>query len=179
MVVFSFYLAQVVIFTAVALSWAGLAKLDVGLSAPDAKKAEPWVLLFILWIAIEWAIVSVLPVEVDPAWVEELEQLSLGEEYLLSIILGPISEELLFRGAMFAALMRRWGIWAAAIVPSLLWSLLHTQYEWWFVASIFVSGILLAMIRWTSGSLYLPIGLHAATNLLATLDAHGLLGSTA
>jgi transposase len=36
--------------------------------------------------------------------------------------------------------------------------------------------VLLAMIRWKSGSLYLPFALHAAWNLLTTLSAHGMLG---
>ena len=80
---------------------------------------------------------------------------------------------------MFAALLRRWGIWAAAIVPSLIWGLLHVQYEWWVVASIAGSGVLLAMVRWKSQSLYLPVGLHAAWNLLVTLNNRGLLGSVA
>lgn len=80
---------------------------------------------------------------------------------------------------MFAALLRRWGIWTAAVIPSLLWGLLHIEYEWWTMASFAGSGVLLAMIRWKSGSLYLPIALHAGWNLLATLSLLEWLGNGA
>ncbi|HEV2080002.1 MAG TPA: CPBP family intramembrane glutamic endopeptidase [Allosphingosinicella sp.] len=108
-----------------------------------------------------------------------MEQLSFGEELILSVLLPPVMEELLFRGAMFAALLRRWGIRAAAVAPSLLWAFLHVRAEWWFMASLVGAGILLAMIRWKSGSIYLPVGLHAAVNLLVALSNHGLLGPPA
>jgi membrane protease YdiL (CAAX protease family) len=172
------YIADFAVVTALALLWARRSKLDLALSAPAYRKAEPWVLLLILWHTAEWAITTFHPLGVDPVWLARQEQLSLAEDLILSLILAPVSEELLFRGAMFAALMRRWGIWTAALAPSLIWGLLHVQYEWWVMASIAGSGFLLAMIRWKGGSLYLPMGLHAAWNLLVTLNDHGLLASS-
>jgi membrane protease YdiL (CAAX protease family) len=35
------------------------------------------------------------------------------------------------------------------------------------------------MVRWKGGSLYLPVGLHAAYNLLAMLEGHEVFGSAA
>lgn len=170
------YLVTFVILTAFVLLWAARSKLDLGLSAPAIGKAEPWILLFILWCVAEWAIPIFWPIEVDPDWLTRMEQLSLGEDLIVSVLLAPVFEELLFRGAMFAALLRRWGIWAAALVPSILWGILHMQYEWWGMASLAGAGVLLAMVRWKSGSLYLPLGLHAVWNLLVTLDDRGLFG---
>ena len=106
-----------------------------------------------------------------------MEQFSLLDELIVVVVLAPVCEELLFRGAMFSALLRRWGIRTAAIVPSLIWAIIHIQYEWWFVASIAGSGVLLALVRWKGGSIYLPIALHAAYNLLVTLYNRGLLGN--
>lgn len=173
------YLADFAILTAIALLWARWAKLDLGCSAPALKHAEPWVLLFILWCTAEWAISIFLPVYADPDWQAAMEQLSLGEELIVTVLLAPVAEELVFRGAMFAALLRRWGIWTALLVPSLIWGLIHVQYEWWLAGSIAGSGVLLAMVRWKGGSLYLPIGLHMAWNLLVTLRNHNLLGPVA
>ena len=136
-------------------------------------------MVFVLWSTAQWAITIFRPIDVDPDWLAMMEQLSLAEDLVVSVLLAPVSEELLFRGAMFAALLRRWGIWSAVVIPSVLWALLHVQYEWWVVGCIAASGVLLAMIRWRSGSLYLPVGLHAAENLLATLSDRGLLGSVA
>ena len=158
------------IFAAIALLWARWSKLDLGLSAPAFRRAEPWVLLYILWSTARWAISLFLPNEVDPEWLKRMDQLSLGEAIIVIGLVGPVAEELLFRGAMFAAILRRWGIWAAALVPSLISGLFHLQYEWWVVTSIIGSGVLLAMVRWKGGSLYLPVSLHAAWNLLVILN---------
>ena len=173
--VFVIFLAQCAILMTVALLWAKWSELDLAFSAPAFRKSEPWILLFILWCTALWALSSFLPIEVDPGSGERMDQLSLGEDLVVSVVLGPLSEELVFRGAMFASLLRRWGIWAAVLVPSLIWGLLHVQYEWWLVAAISGMGALLAMTRWRSGSLYVPVGLHAAWNFLVTLDDHGLL----
>lgn len=176
---FANHFADFVILTTIALIWGMWARLKLGLSRPAYWEAEPWVLLFILWNTAEWAISLFWPTVVDPEWLAERERLTLAEHLIASALLAPVAEELLFRGTMFAALLRRWGIWPAALVPSALWALLHVQYEWWVVASTAGSGVLLAMVRWKSGSIWLPIALHAAGNLLATLAWHNLLGSGA
>jgi membrane protease YdiL (CAAX protease family) len=172
-----YHLVDFAVLTTIALLWGRWSKLDLGFSAPAWRKAEPWILLFILWCTAEWALSNFLPVYVDPEWLEQWKQLSLGEDLIISVLLAPVCEELFFRGAMFASFLRRWGIWTAALVPSLIWGLIHVQYEWWVVAAIAGSGMLLAMVRWKGGSIYLPIGLHAAWNLLVVLNDRGLFGS--
>jgi membrane protease YdiL (CAAX protease family) len=167
------------IYAAIALLWARWSKLDLGLSAPAFKRAEPWVLLYILWSTAEWALSLFMPYEADPEWLKRIDQLSLVEDIIVGTVLGPVAEELLYRGAMFAAILRRWGIWPAVLVPSIIWGLSHSQYEWWVVTSITASGVLLAMVRWKGGSLYLPVILHAAWNLLDTLNYRGFFGSAA
>jgi len=167
-----------VVITAVVLLWAKWAKLDLGLRVPALSGAWPWILLYIVWCGAEWVAARAHPIEADSQWVERVAQRSLLESILLFAMIAPLWEELLFRGAMFSALMRRWGIWAAAIVPSLLWALLHLQYEWWLVASLAGSGMVLAILRWKSGSLYLPLILHASGNLMAALGIHHLSNPT-
>jgi hypothetical protein len=75
---------------------------------------------------------------------------------------------------MFSALMRRWGVWAAATVPSLIWASGHIKYGGWTMAWILGLAILLAVIRWKSGSLYLPLSMHAAHNLSNIPASYGL-----
>lgn len=176
---FVFYFLAFTFLTAVVLLWAAWSRLDLGLSAPAIGKAEPWVLIFILWCIGQWIIPIFWPIEVDAGYLSRMEQLSLGEDLVVSVFFAPAFEELLFRGAMFAALLRRWGIGAALLVPSILWAFLHLQYGWWEMAWLFGTGVLLAMIRWKCGSLFLPVGLHAAWNLLVTLSDRGLLGPAA
>ncbi len=162
---FTAALAEFAIVVAGTLLWAKWSKLDLGLRSPAMRGAWPWVGLFLLWTAAEQAVAASYGIETDLKWADELDRLSLPEDLMLFAVLGPVKEELLFRGAMFSAMLRRWGIWPAIIVPSLLWGLLHIQYEWWYVASVAGSGVILAIVRWKSGSIWVPLGLHAAFNL--------------
>jgi membrane protease YdiL (CAAX protease family) len=163
---FTAELVLLAISAAATLLWARWSKLDLALRRPVLAGAWPWAALFVLWCAVETFVVAAIrPVEVDAEWLEEIEQLSGADYFLLTVVLDPLWEELFFRGAMFSALIRRWGIWVAALVPSLLWGLAHAQYEWWYMASIAGSGVVLAIVRWKSGSIWLPVGLHAAFNL--------------
>jgi membrane protease YdiL (CAAX protease family) len=176
---FTQWLAGDLVLTAIVLLWAKQSKLDLGLRAPVFKGAWPWISLYIAWYAADWAIFALYPAEEGPEWLNQLQRLPLLEELVLLVVTGPVFEELLFRGAMFSALLRRWGIWVAAVVPSILCGLLHIGYEPWFVASIAGSGVVLAIIRWKSGSLYVPLCLHAAGNLLVALDPYAWFAGTA
>ncbi len=159
------YVAVDTILSLVVLLWATWSKLDLGLRSPIFREAWRWIALFVAWIGIEAIILWFHPFDLDPRLVDELERFTFAEKIVIIVLLGPFFEELLFRGAMFAALLRRWGIWPAIIVPSVLWGLLHTQYEFWFVCSIIGSGVILAVIRWKTDSLYVPLVLHAGYNL--------------
>ena len=155
----------------VAFLWAKSSNLDIGLRAPALRDAWIWIALFIAYCVAGWVVALTYPTEIDEGWLNEVLRLSLSEDIVISVILGPIAEELLFRGVLFSAIMRRWGIWAAIILPSILWSLTHFQYEPMVIVAFCGAGILLAVIRWKSGSLYVPLALHAAYNLAVVLDA--------
>ncbi|HYD14414.1 MAG TPA: CPBP family intramembrane glutamic endopeptidase [Allosphingosinicella sp.] len=174
---FAAWLAQDLIFIAIALLWAHVAKLGLGLRAPAFRAAWPWILLYMVWFAVEWLAFTVFPSEEDPALDAMLRELGLAGALVLIVVTGPLFEEFMFRGVLFSGLLRRWGFWAAAIVPSILWGLWHWGYEAWFIASIMGSGVVLAIIRLLSGSLYLPLALHAAGNLLVTLNNFAWLDS--
>lgn len=87
---------------------------------------------------------------------------------LALVVLGPLFEEVLFRGFMFAGLQHsRLGNPGAIIITAALWAAIHLQYDIYGIATIFTMGILLGVVRMKTGSLYLTLGLHAAVNLLA------------
>jgi len=156
-----------------AVLWARWSKLDLGLRSPDMEGAWGWCLLYVGWFAAEHVVNTFYrPIAVDPAYLKELEQLSVPQDVLLSALLGPLAEELLFRGAAFSALMRRWGPTIAVAVPSLIWGLIHVQYEAWSIASIAGSGVVLAVVRWRSRSIYPSLALHAGGNLLSMMNVN-------
>ncbi len=81
------------------------------------------------------------------------------------VVLTPIGEEILFRGFLFRGWLRApRDAWPVIVVISLLWALIHVQYDWYVIGQIFVFGLLLGWLRWASGSVILTILLHALIN---------------
>lgn len=90
---------------------------------------------------------------------------------LLTFIV-PIYEEIVFRGCLFGALKYWFGgrTYPAAIVMSLIFTLLHTQYaDWRTLFLLFLVSLTLSIARVKSDGLYLPIMLHMAMNGIVTL----------
>jgi uncharacterized protein len=87
------------------------------------------------------------------------------------VIFGPAGEEVLFRGFLFRGWVRSSrSLWPAVFVISLLWALLHGQYEPIYLVQIVAAGLFLGWIRWASGSILLTFFLHALFNIEATLE---------
>jgi len=109
--------------------------------------------------------------------VEELVSQHLLLSLLMAVILAPLVEELLFRGAIFAPLRRKNRIWAYA-VSTLAFAFLHIanallfapSFDLFFIMLIYIpSGLALAWVYERSGNIWTPIFLHAIWNLIAVL----------
>jgi membrane protease YdiL (CAAX protease family) len=88
-----------------------------------------------------------------------------------AIILAPAGEEVMFRGFLFRGWARsERSAWPAIVVISILWAVLHVQYDWAGMLQIFIVGLFLGWIRWRSGSTLLTFVLHALFNLEATVE---------
>ncbi|HEY2138252.1 MAG TPA: CPBP family intramembrane glutamic endopeptidase [Xanthobacteraceae bacterium] len=99
---------------------------------------------------------------------------------LAIIVIGPVGEEVLFRGFLFRGWIRPGvpGVVAVAVI-SLLWAALHVQYDPVGMTQVFLSGLLLGWIRWRSGSTLLTIVLHLLVNLEATIETAAKIGWSA
>ncbi len=96
---------------------------------------------------------------------------------LALIVVGPALEELLFRGFMLEGIRRsRAGPVVALLLTSVLWAACHTQYSWHGIVSIFVYGLLLGAVRMKTNCLWTCFAMHAATNLLATVQVMVKMG---
>jgi tetratricopeptide (TPR) repeat protein len=83
------------------------------------------------------------------------------------VIVGPIVEEILFRGLIYAALERRLGISGAIVISSLLFALVHLQVVYFI--PIFCLGLVLGWARSRTNSLGLPILIHILNNSIALI----------
>ena len=91
--------------------------------------------------------------------------------WFAAIVVAPAGEEWLFRGFLFRGFVKsERSLWPAIVVISLLWAALHIQYDWAGILQIFIIGLFLGWVRWTSGSVLLTFLLHALFNLEGTLE---------
>lgn len=105
------------------------------------------------------------------------------DAYLLAIMattLGPLMEELFFRGFLFPVVARRWGAAWGVFFAALPFALLHMQqygYSWGILVVIFGVGVVCGIVRAVSGSVAASFLVHAGYNgaqmLLAVSLTHG------
>jgi hypothetical protein len=81
------------------------------------------------------------------------------------VIAAPLGEEIFFRGYLFPALRKSWGVLAAMLVSGALFSLVH--FEWVGFLGLMEIGVMLAALRLWSGSLWAAIIGHAVNNAIA------------
>jgi membrane protease YdiL (CAAX protease family) len=86
------------------------------------------------------------------------------------VFLGPFFEEVLFRGFLFEGFSRsRLGVAGTIFLTALVWAGFHLQYGFFEIASIFVLGLILGVMRYKTGSIWAPMIMHAFNNLVAVL----------
>jgi membrane protease YdiL (CAAX protease family) len=79
----------------------------------------------------------------------------------------PVIEEILFRGLLFGAFQKWWGVTGAIPASAFLFACIHLQLFGFF--QLFFVGLILGWARSKSGSLGLPVLIHALNNSLATV----------
>jgi membrane protease YdiL (CAAX protease family) len=105
------------------------------------------------------------------------------DAYLLAIIavtLGPLVEELFFRGFFYPVLARRWGVAWAVFLTALPFALMHMPqygYAWGALLVILVVGIVCGVVRAVTKSVAASFLVHAGYNgtqmLIAVLWTRG------
>ena len=89
-----------------------------------------------------------------------------GTAFVLTVtIAAPLGEELFFRGFAFPALAKDWGLVAAMLVSGVFFSALHMDAVGFL--GLMEIGILLAALRWSTGSLWAAVLGHAVNNGIA------------
>jgi hypothetical protein len=89
--------------------------------------------------------------------------------FVVVTVLAPVVEELTYRGLGFAVTRDRFGLAAAVAITSLAFGLAHGLVVALPILTLF--GVVLALLRARTASLYPPIVLHAVFNGLALLLA--------
>ena len=91
--------------------------------------------------------------------------------FLAVAIAAPLTEELLFRGFLFGALRARGlGPGATIAATSVLFALIHTQYDVWDMSLVFVMGLLFAGARAQFNSIIPSMAMHGFVNGVAFME---------
>jgi len=87
------------------------------------------------------------------------------------LIVGPVGEEIVFRGFLYQGWSQsRLGTIGTILLTSVLFGLMHWTYSWIGIFSIFYFGLLVGWLRWRSGSLLVPMLVHFVCNLLFLIE---------
>ena len=89
--------------------------------------------------------------------------------YVALALVGPLVEELLFRGLLTAAFRRRFGPWRTALLTSALFALAHLLPR--VIPPIFLLGLALALVYERVGSTVPGIMVHCVYNGIAVTAA--------
>jgi membrane protease YdiL (CAAX protease family) len=133
-------------------------------------------------IAAADALTFALGKDMVPAFQIELHrtaraQGSLPWLWLAIIVAAPVGEELLFRGFLFRGFVHepRDAV-PGILIISLIWSMLHVQYDWFGTSQVFVIGLLFGFVRWRTGSTTLAILMHVLLNLESVVETVIVMG---
>ena len=87
------------------------------------------------------------------------------------VIAAPLFEEMFFRGFLFKGLASsRIGPIGAITLTAIFWAMIHTQYDAYLIGTIFCMGLLFGAARLQTGSILVPLVLHAFTNIVSTVE---------
>lgn len=110
---------------------------------------------------------------------QDIQQLgvstSLGLRFALALVVvsvGPLVEELLFRGVLLSALLQRFRTGWSIVISSLAFALVHLpglQYQWYALPELALLALVLAWLRLRSGSIWPGVVAHGVNNLLGVL----------
>ena len=153
----------------------------LALHGPGWKTAGKWCLVVLLFIAATDSITYLIQGRIVPPVMEQVYGTAqfVPLLWLAFVVVAPFTEELFIRGFLFQGIVHsRLGAAGAIVLTSVVWSILHTQYDLYGIVLIFLGGLLLGYARLRSGSVYVPIAMHMMQNAVATLEVALVLART-
>jgi membrane protease YdiL (CAAX protease family) len=94
---------------------------------------------------------------------------------VMVVVVGPVVEEAVFRGALLEGLVARFGRWPGILLQALLFAAFHRSL--WMLVPTFVLGVVLGWLAHERDSLWPPIALHALYNAITVAAAFLVAGS--
>ena len=132
-----------------------------------------WMGVLLLLLIFEGFALEAMGVEQTPNFMLNIEYPNRLSIYLLLfsvMFMAPLIEEVVFRGFLLKGFSKTFmGAEGAVALTSLLWAVMHLQYEFAYVAVIFMIGLVFGYARIKTGSLFVPMTMHMVMNGIASL----------
>ena len=141
--------------------------------SPSWLRTRPWAVLF-------WSVIAAMGAVIPSAWWQEMmpELPNLMENefdmimsnrwgYLSIGLLAPLSEEIVFRGAILKSLLHaeHLPVWGAIAISAVFFALIHFNPAQ--MPHAFLIGLLLGWMYWRTGSILPGVAFHWANNSIA------------
>lgn len=143
----------------------------LGIRAIPPREWLRWMLVTLVIVAQMDIVLYLVKGELLPVqWVEIYRSVHSPWLFWLALIVAtPVFEELIYRGFLFEGIRAsRLGGVGAVMITTLIWTLVHQEYDPLEFAMIFIFGLVLGMARLRTGSILLTMGLHMLHNLIAS-----------
>jgi uncharacterized protein len=141
----------------------------LGLNSLSVRAVILMILISCLLLVVFAAASSLINPEADSQFTLEAYKSSVWPVlfWIAVVIFAPLFEELFFRGFLFTGLINSsLGPAGTIAITSVLWTILHIQYDIFGMATILVLGIIFGTIRYVTKSIWSTLILHATWNLL-------------
>jgi membrane protease YdiL (CAAX protease family) len=145
----------------------------IGFKEPSKNEWARWLIILAAILFLSDMVTLLLRRPIVPPFVADAYKTASFLPALLFafIVVAPIFEEIFFRGFLFQGIrFSRLGPMAAVGVTSLVWAVIHLQYDVYGMTTIFFLGLLLGIARLRTDSIHLVMVMHSFASLVATIE---------
>jgi uncharacterized protein len=145
----------------------------IGFKEPLKREWVKWLLILAAFLFLSDAVSLLLHQPIAPPFMVDTYKTASSLPALLFaiIVVGPIFEEIFFRGFLFQGIRySRLGPIGAIGITSSFWAGIHLQYDVYGITTLFALGLLFGIARYKTDSIHLLMVMHSLVSLVATME---------
>jgi len=145
----------------------------IGFKEPSKREWVKWLLILAAFLFLSDGVSLLLHQPIVPPFMLDAYKTASSLPVLLFsiVVVAPIFEEVFFRGFLFQGIRySRLGPIGAMGITSLVWAVIHLQYDIYGMATVFALGLLFGIARLKTDSIHLLMVMHSFVGLVATME---------
>ncbi len=145
----------------------------IGFKEPLKREWVQWFLILAAFLFLSDGVSLLLHRPIVPPFMVDAYKTASSFPILLFaiVVMAPIFEEVFFRGFLFQGIRySRLGPIGAIGITSLVWAVIHLQYDIYGMATVFALGLLFGIARLKTDSIHLLMVMHSFVGLVATME---------